>query len=66
MLFSIYQFSIVRHLMPSGAKKKKYKTSKNREVGSHEFSQNQKIVADGFLWSLGTELKNCLPWHLKS
>ena len=49
MLFSIYQFSIVRHLMPSGAKKKKYKSSKNWEVGSHEFSQNQKIVADGFL-----------------
>ena len=49
MLFSIYQFSIVRHLMSSGAKKKKYKTSKDWEVGSHEFSQNQKIVADGFL-----------------
>ena len=27
-------------------------------MGSHEFSWNQKIVADGFPWSLSMELKN--------
>ena len=45
MLFSIYQFSIVRHLTPSGAKKKKNKTSKNWEVGSHElFHKTKKLL----------------------
>ena len=33
---------------------------------SHEFSQNQKIVMDGFPWSLGTETKYCFSWELKS
>ena len=36
------------------------------KVGSHEFSRNQKIIPNSFPWSLGTELKNCYPWDLKS
>ena len=35
---------------------------RNTKVGSHEFSQKQKIVTDGFPWSVGTEPKNCYPW----
>ena len=35
-------------------------------MGSHEFSRNQKIVTDGFPWTLGTQLKNCFQWELKS
>ena len=32
-----------------------YCTLKEIKVGSHEFSQNQKLVTDGFPWSLGFE-----------
>ena len=39
---------------------------KEIKVGSHEFSQNQKIVTDGFPLSLGEEQKNCYLWDLKS
>ena len=39
---------------------------KRNEVGSHEFSWNQKIVTDSFPRSLGMKLKNCYPWDLKS
>ena len=35
-------------------------TLKEVKVGSHEFSRNQKIVTDGFPWSLGMETKNYL------
>ena len=31
----------------------------------HGFSRNQKIVTDGFPWSLGTEPKYCFSWDLK-
>ena len=48
-------------------------TLKEMKVGSHEFSWNQKIVTDGFPWSLGTEPKfvihgiwNPRAWFLKS
>ena len=36
------------------------------EVGSGEVLQNQKIVKDGVLLFMATELKNCFPWHSKS
>ena len=35
------------------------------EVGFHRFSRNQKIVTDGFPWSLDTEPKYWFPWDLK-
>ena len=41
-------------------------TLKEIKVGSHEFSGNQKIVTDGLSGSLGMELKNRLPWGLKT
>ena len=34
-------------------------------MGFHGFSRNQKIVTDGFPWSLDTEPKYCFLWDLK-
>lgn len=56
--------------MASSAKKKNdmwlQKIKNIYEVGSGEVLQNQKIVKDGVLLFMATELKNCFPWHSKS